>query len=202
MLYPAAVLLGARHRWRSKPAWLLACVSIMAAQTAGCGGSASSDGTDGSGWTAATTAPQRTSGPTRAALEPVDGNSATGTARFLIPPKSTPLLQIEAHGLEPASGESRYAIWIVGDRHDMVSLAAFQVGADGRLLRKIGNVESHAFVEDGTKTELLVTRVENVDQLNKSIAESTDPWDPPQIGEPVLHGSFEGALVGSAAAGE
>lgn len=166
---------------------------------AGCGGSG---GSDGAGTTAASaTAQNKEAGPTQAALEPVDGNSATGTASFLVRPHSTPLLQITAEGLEPVSGESRYAIWIVGNRHDMVNLAAFQVGENARLSRRIDNTESHVFVEEGSKTELLITKVENIYEIGEGISESSNPWDPPLIGKSVLRGNFEGALVGSTAQG-
>lgn len=186
---------GRRH----PPGWacLLACVAIAAMLAAGCGGSAGSASSDGNGTTEATTAPVRKTGPTRAALASVDGSAATGTARFLVRPQDTPVLQIEAEGLEPTHGASRYVIWIAGDRHDMVSEAAFPVGADGRLSRKIDNGESQSFVEDGTKTELLITKVGKIGSLDQSLSQSSDPWDPPQIGKPVLSGNFEGALVGS-----
>lgn len=186
---------GRRHppAW----AWSLACVSIAAMLAAGCGGSAGSVSSGDDGTAEATTAPVRKTGPTRAALASVDGSGSTGTARFLIRPQDTPVLQIEAEGLEPTHGAGRYVIWIAGDRHDMVSEAAFPVGADGRLSRKIDNGESQSFVEDGTKTELLITKVGKIGSLNQSLTQSGDPWDPPQIGKPVLRGNFEGALVGS-----
>ena len=183
-----------------KGSWqvLLAITVIAVAFATGCG-SSDSAGSPTYAFEAsesAETPKGGESGPTEAKLEPLDGGSAAGTARFLTRPQTTPVLRIEAEGLEPVHGASRYVIWIVGDRHDMVSLAAFHVGADGRLSRKIDNGESHSFVEDGTKTELLITKIDNLGSITKGIAESNSPWAPPQIGKPVLRGDFEGALVG------
>lgn len=181
-----------RGSWQA----LFATTVIALAFAAGCG-SSDSAGTNAFEATEAAETPKGgESGPTEAVLEPLDGESPTGTARFLTRPQNTPVLQIEAEGLEPAHGASRYMIWIVGNRHDMVSLAGFHVGADGRLSRKIDNGESHSFVEDGTKTELLITKVDNIESVSRGIAEADSPWDPPEIGKPVLHGNFEGALVG------
>jgi hypothetical protein len=189
-----------RHPKKLEPRAYLAGALILTALVSGCGGSSS---TDGSAAAVEATEPVETRrkvhpGETEALLEPTEGSSAQGTARYQIKPHSTPVLHIEAAGLEPVSGKSRYAIWIVGDRHDMVILAGFQVGEDGRLSRQLEGVESYVFVEEGSKTELLVTKVDDINQISKGIAESGDPWDPPLIGEPVLQGTFEGPFVGPA----
>jgi hypothetical protein len=183
-------------KWRA----YLAAALVLAALVSGCGGSSS---TDGGAAEVEATEPVETRrkvhpGETEALLEPIGDSSTQGTARYQIRPNSTPVLHIEAAELEPVSGQSRYAIWIVGDRHDMVNLAAFQVGGDGRLSRQIETPESYGFVEDGSKTELLVTKVDDINKVGEGISESSDPWDPPLIGEPVLQGTFEGPFVESA----
>jgi hypothetical protein len=177
----------------------LAGALVIAALVSGCGGSGS---TDESPATAEATEAAETRrkvhpGETEALLEPTGESSARGTARYQIRPNSTPVLHVEAAGLKPVSGKSRYAIWIVGDRHDMVNLAGFQVGEDGHLSRQLETPESYIFVEEGSKTELLVTKVDDINQVSRGISESGDPWDPPIIGEPVLEGTFEGPFVGS-----
>jgi hypothetical protein len=179
-------------------AYLVGAVALVAL-VSGCGGSSS---TDGNATAVEATEPVETRrkvhpGETEALLEPTGENPAQGTARYQIRPNGTPVLHIEAAGLEPVSGKSRYAIWIVGDRHDMVNLAGFQVDEDGRLSRQLETPESYLFVEEGSKTELLVTKVDDIYQVGRGISGSSDPWDPPLIGEPVLQGTFEGPFVGS-----
>jgi hypothetical protein len=189
-----------RHPYKLGLKGCLATALILAAFVCGCGGSSSNDAsaTAGGATEAVETRRQVHPGETEALLEPVGESSAQGTARYQTRPNSTPVLHVEAAGLEPVSGKSRYAIWIVGDRHDMVNLAAFQVDGKGRLSRQLENPESYAFVEEGSKTELLVTKVDDVNRVGEGISESSDPWDPPIIGEPVLQGTFEGPFVGSA----
>jgi hypothetical protein len=183
----------------------LAAALAAAVFLAGCGGSNSSSSDEPSrafeATEAAETTPRRQPGPTEAQLEPIGDSSAEGIARYQIRPGSTPVLHIEAEGLEPISEASRYAIWIVGNRHDMVNLADFQVGKDGHLARTLETPESYIFVEEGGKTELLLTRIDNLGQIREGISESIDPWDPPLIGDPVLSGTFEGSFVASAGSG-
>lgn len=188
---------GIRHPGGSRLKGCLAWALVFAALASGCGVSTSSD-VSATATEAAETRRQVHPGETEALLEPTGESSAQGTARYQIRPHSTPVLHVEAAGLEPVSGRSRYAIWIVGDRHDMVNLAAFEAGEDGRLSRQIETPESYNFVEDGSKTELLITKVDDIDQVGEGIAQSSNPWDPPLIGEPVLQGTFEGPFVGSA----
>jgi hypothetical protein len=175
---------------------------VIAVLVSGCGGSSSTDESPTAAETTAAAEPRRKvhPGETEALLEPTGESSARGTARYQFRPHSTPVLHIEASGLEPVSGTSQYAIWIVGDRHDMVNLADFQVGKGGRLSQHLETPESYIFVEEGSKTDLLVTKVDDINQVSEGISESDNPWDPPIIGEPVLQGTFEGPFVGSPSA--
>ena len=136
--------------------------------------------------------------PTEAVLKPVGNQSATGTARYSLNPSRIPALKVEIEGLTPTVGTQRYGVWMYGDRHDMVMLGAFQVPKDGGLSRGFETVESYTFVEEGSKTEIVITMIGDVDQISEGISEGGDPWDPPLIGEPVLQGKFEGPFVGSA----
>lgn len=180
----------------------LPAVLIMTVLAVGCGGSGSDEDTGSTDSVKATEAAETTqkpeSGPTEAVLEPVGDNTASGTARYLLRPNSTPVLQLRAKGLDRATGERQYSVWAVGDRHDMVMLAAYYVSKSGRLSQDLKNVESYVFVEDESKTELLITKVNNDDRVREALWESENPWDPPLIGEPVLRGTFTGSFVGSA----
>jgi len=177
---------------------LLACVLLAA----GCGGSGSTgDGDTGNAveaTEAAATTPQRETGPTEAILKSAGDTGAAGAARYQLRPNSTPIFHLEMRGLAPTTGKKGYRLWMFGDRHDMVGLATFKVGKTGRISYKSETVESHVFVEEGTKTVLLVTKVDSIEHLREALLKSDEPWDPLYIGEPVLRGTFEGALVGSA----
>jgi hypothetical protein len=165
--------------------------ALIAAVLSGCGGTVTTTVT-----VEATHAAQ--TAPTEAVLKPASGQSATGTARYSLNPSRIPALKVEAEGLSPTSGKQRYGVWMYGDRHDMVMLGAFEVQKDGRLSRGFETVEAYTFVEEGTKTELLVTMIGDIDRVSEGIAEGGEPWNPPVIGEPVLQGTFEGPFVGSA----
>jgi hypothetical protein len=172
-------------------AGLLAGVLIAAVLAAGCGGSSETV-------TVTVEAAQAELGPTEAVLKPVGDQSATGTARYSLNPSRIPALKVDIEGLSPTSGKQRYGVWMYGNRHDMVMLGAFQVKGDGKLSRGFETVESYTFIEEGSKTELLVTMIGDVDRVSEGIAEDGSPWDPATIGQPVLRGEFEGPFVGSA----
>jgi len=169
----------------------------VAGLASGCGGSTTTVTVEVP--SAAGAAEQRESGPTEAVLKPAGSQSgASGTAHYSLNPSRSPSLWVELEGLERVSGPARYGIWMYGDRHDMVMLGAFQPDNDGKISRFFETIESYTFVEEGTKTELLVTKIDDIDRVSESIAEGGSPWDPGYIGEPVLQGAFEGPFVGSA----
>jgi hypothetical protein len=171
---------------------------IAALLLAGCGGSETTTVT-----VEVTEATEAESGPTEAVLKPVGEQSAAkGTARYSLNPNRVPSLHVELEGLKPVSGAARYGIWMYGDRHDMVMLGAFQTDEEGRISRQFETIESYTFVEQGSKTELLVTKVGDLDKIGEGIGEDGSPWDPAIIGEPVLQGPFEGPYVGSSEPGE
>jgi hypothetical protein len=171
-------------------AGLVACA--LAVLLSGCGGGGSATTV-----TVEVTKPSVTSRPTEAALKPVGDQNAQGTALYSLNPSRIPALQVDLKGLEPVSGPARYAVWIYGDRHDLVILGAFQTDKQGKISARFETVEAYSFVEEGTKTELLVTQIGDTDRVTEGIAKADNPWDPPDIGEPVLQGKFEGPFVGS-----
>lgn len=177
---------------------LLLGALAAAVLVSGCGGGTKTTTVTVEATGAAQTTPQAELGPTEAALKPVGDQSATGTARYSLNPSRIPALQVEIEGLDPTAGNQRYGVWMYGDRHDLVMLGAFQVMEDGKLSRRFETVESYAFVEEGDKSEILISMIGDIDHVGEGIAESSDPWDPPAIGEPVLQGKFEGPFVGSA----
>jgi hypothetical protein len=170
--------------------------SAIAVLVGGCGGSSVTT------VTVEATEPAETAQPTEAVLEPVGDQNASGIALYSLNPSRIPALQVDLEGLEPVSGAARYAIWMYGNRHDLVILGAFQTDKQGKISARFESTEAYSFVEEGTKTELLVTKLGNTDRVTEGIAEANSPWDPPSIGERILQGKFEGPFVGSSEASE
>jgi hypothetical protein len=144
------------------------------------------------------TTPQRTSGPTRAVLRPVSDSTASGVISFARKPDGTPLMKFRLEGLRSGSDGTRYVIWQLGSRHDMVVVAGYLARGDGRISRKSeAATEPFYFIEAGTKTEMLVTEMS--DSQWQRVFTGEDPWDPVVIGDPLLRGMVTGSLVGAAA---
>lgn len=172
--------------------------SAIAVLVTGCGGSVTTVTVEATEPAEATR--QAEAGPTEAALKPVGDQAARGTALYSLNPSRIPALQVDLEGLEPVSGPARYAIWMYGDRHDLVILGAFQTDKQGKISARFETTEAYSFVEEGTKDELLVTKIDDTDRVTEGIAKANNPWDPPDIGDPVLQGKFEGPYVGSSEA--
>ncbi len=123
----------------------------------------------------------------------------TGTVVYVKQASGLPLMRIKLKGLERARGEKQYFIWQMGSRHNMVSFASYHVPNGEELSVNLEpNPESLSFLEDGSTTEFLVTKVNNDDRFFTAAEEAPSATDPVQIGEPVARGSFTGPLVGSA----
>jgi hypothetical protein len=177
---------------------VVACALAIAA-LAGCGGGSSDDGTSVAETAAeSTTTPQRTSGPTRAVLKPIDDSKASGTIAYTKKPDGTPLIKVRLEGLEPISGEEQYVIWQLGSRHDMLPVASYYAGKDGRVTEDIeSSYEPFQFLEDGSKTEILVTYVAQDDDWREGLSGgSQGSWDPLVVGKHLLQGPITGSLVG------
>lgn len=175
----------------------VAVCALVIAAFAGCGGGNSDNGT-----TVAetvdqqTTTPQRTSGPTRAVLRPVDDSTASGVISYARKPDGTPLMKFRLEGLGSGSDGTRYVFWQTSPRHQMVVIAGFLPRSDGRIVRKNeAAIESFDFVEEGTNTEFLVTEMSNSQW--QRVFSGNYPSYPPVIGDPVLRGTVTGSLVGA-----
>lgn len=177
-----------------------ACALVIAA-FAGCGGGSSDNGTtvaETVDQQTTTTAPQRTSGPTRAVLRPVGDSKASGTVAYKKKPDGTSLIEVRLKGLEPISGEQQYVIWQLGSRHDMLPVASYYAGKDGRVTEDIeSSTEPFLFLEDGSKTNILVTYVAQDDDWRNGLSGgSQGAWDPLIVGKHLLEGQITGSLVG------
>jgi hypothetical protein len=158
----------------------------------GCGGTNSESATAGGPET------NHSSGPTEAVLKTLRNSGVTGRVLYQKQSSGLPVMRIKLNGLQRAAGEKQYFIWQMGSRHNMVSFASYHVPDGGKLSVNLEpNPESLAFLEDGSTTEFLVTKVNNDDRFFAAAEKAPSPSEPAQIGEPVARGAFKGPLVGS-----
>jgi hypothetical protein len=171
----------------------LAILAVSSLLLLGCGGTGSGSATAGD-------APKRrSSGPTEAVLRSLGDSGVTGTVVYEKQSTGLPLMKIRLNGLERATGEKQYFIWQMGSRDNMVSFASYHAPDGGKLSVNLEpNPESLSFLEDGSTTEFLVTKVNNDDRFFAAAEKAPSASDPAQIGEPVARGTFTGPLVGSA----
>lgn len=169
---------------------LVAC--LLALPAAGCGRSGSSEST------AAATVEHVESGPTQAALHPVGDSGVWGKVVYAEKSPEVPLMKIRLTGVKKATGETQYFIWQMGDRHHMTSLASYYVPHGTKLSVNLEpGSESLGWLEDESKTQMLITWVKNDDVFIASQAHWTSAEDPTEIGVPVARGTFTGPLVGT-----
>jgi|SRR5690348_679866 len=177
-----------RKRW-----WMAAlggCVLVMMA--AGCGSSGPSDST------AAAKVKEPTSGPTEAVLSPVGNSGVSGKVVYVEQPSGMPLMKIRLRGVKKATGETQYFIWQMGDRHHMTSFASYHVPHGAKLSVNLEpSLESLGWLKEGSKTQMVITLVENDDHFFETEEHWANGEDPTEIGEPVARGTFVGPLVGA-----
>jgi hypothetical protein len=123
------------------------------------------------------------SGVVEATLHPVGKMpEAKGKFQYIARLNETRLINLRVTGLDPVSGERQYAVWQKGSRWDMVLLATWHVGHDA----------SQRFLEDGSRTTLLITKVGDHARLE----EARNSYEHIYIGIPVLEGKITGPLIG------
>jgi hypothetical protein len=122
----------------------------------------------------------------------------TGTVVYVRRGSGLPVVKIRLKGLERATGEKQYFMWQMGSRDNMVSIASYHVpGGDELSVHLEPNPESLSFLEDGTTTEFLVTKVLNDDRFFAAQEKAPSASEPAVIGEPVARGAFTGPLAGT-----
>jgi len=109
-------------------------------------------------------------------------------------------MKIRLQGVHKATGEARYLIWQLASRHKMTSFAGYHVLHGSKLWANLEpNPESLSWLSDGSKTQILITRLENTDRFLSSQKHWRSAEDPSEIGTPVARGTFTGRLVGQSA---
>lgn len=179
---------------RSSMGVLAACALVPAVIAAGCGRGGSSESN------AAATVKKVSSGPTEASLRSVGDSGVTGRVVYVKPPSGVLLVKIRLQGVHKATGEAQYFIWQLASRHKMTSFASYHVPHGSRLRVNLEpSPELLGWLEEGSKTQILITRVENDDRFFASQAHWSSAEDPTEIGVPVARGAFTGRLVGQSA---
>jgi hypothetical protein len=178
-----------RRGKRSAIALLSACALAFAA---GCGSS------DSSGSNAAATVKKDESAPAQVSLHPVRGSGVSGKLLLTQPP-GTLLVKVQLQGLQKAKGLNQYMIWQMGSRHNMTFYKSYPVPHGGTLSASFEPTAQFLdWIKDGSKTQILVTRVKDVDLFLLAMEHWPKPSDPTEIGTPVARGEFTGPLVGTA----
>lgn len=131
-------------------------------------------------------------------MRPVAGSGVSGKVDYVKQPSGQPMMKIRLQGVHKAVGETQYFIWQMGSRHNMTSFASYFVPHGSTLSVNLEpNFESLAWLEDGSTTRMLITRVQNDDRYFASQGHWPSATDPTEIGTPVARGTFSGPLVGS-----
>lgn len=173
---------------------LAACVLVLAVIAAGCGSGGSSESN------AAATVKRVSSGPTEASLRSVGDSGVTGRVVYVEQPSGMPLMKIRLQGVHKATGEAQYFIWQLASRHKMTSFASYHVPHGSKLnINLEPSPESLGWLKEGSKTQIMITRIENDDRFFASQEHWPSAEDPTEIGVPVARGTFTGRLVGQSA---
>lgn len=187
--------MGCHRRGRTVFCVLLgAGTLVLAVLASGCGSGGSGDSN------AAATVKKVESGPTQATLHSIGGSGVSGKVVYVEQPSGLPLMKLRLHGVRKATGETQYFIWQMSSRHHMTSFASYHVPKGNKLLINLEpSPESLSWLKDGSKTQMLITRVASDDDFFGSEEDWPNAEDPTMIGVPVARGTFTGALVGAAA---
>ena len=164
-------------------------ILVLAVLGSGCGDS-SGTAAETTSSTAPASAKGGGSGPTESVLRPVDDSEASGTFLFL--PKSPSRgarMEIRLDGLEPSVNGGQYVLWLMASRHEMVPIYTYPAGKNGVLAQEWKpNLSSVGYIEEGTKSQFLVTRANTSAEQQQTLEGGERSYDPPFIGEPILRG--------------
>ncbi len=135
---------------------------------------------------------------TQAALSPVDGSDASGTALFGRFKKSV-LLQVTAEGLEPSKSGESYAVWLSHSGKAMVPVGTAKAPSSGDLAARFQIPTAVlVLVARSAFNEIDITRTTDA-TLNAAIAKARQSKsEAAYTGTDVLRGKITGPFVGSA----
>jgi hypothetical protein len=177
-------------------------IVLLATGVLGGDGSSSSStttaATESSTTSAAETTGAENSSLTQAVLSPVNGGSAEGRALFGRV-KKTPVLQVEAHGLDPSPKGSSYTVWLYKSPKLALRVGAVHVGKSGGLAAQFPiPTELLAYVSSGAFDQIDIS-LTNDAAYEAEVAKAKQAKRlPAYTGEDVLRGKITGPAVKAA----
>jgi hypothetical protein len=176
-------------------------VILVATGALGGGGSSSSSTTTTAtenGTTSAETTGAENNSLTQAILSPVNGGSAEGRALFGRI-KKTPVLQVEAHGLEPSPQGSSYTVWLYKSPKLALRVGAVHVNKSGGLAAQFPiPTELLAYVSSGAFDQVDISLTDDAAYKAEVAKAKQAKRLPAYIGEDVLRGRITGPAVKAA----
>ncbi|HEV7615957.1 MAG TPA: hypothetical protein VGO36_06980 [Solirubrobacterales bacterium] len=135
---------------------------------------------------------------TQAALDPVDGSDASGTATFGRI-KNKLALQVEATGLAPTGKGESYTVWLYQSADKMLPLASTPVGDSGKIGAQLEvPTEVLAYLANEAFDQIDVSLTSDA-ALKASLAKATNEKKAPiYTGTDVLRGKITGPIIGAA----
>jgi hypothetical protein len=177
-------------------------IVLLATGALGGDGSSSSStttaATENSTTSAAETTGAENSSLTQAVLSPVNSGSAEGRALFGRV-KKTPVLQVEAHGLEPSPKGSSYTIWLYKSPKLALRVGAVHVGKSGGLAAQFPiPTELLAYVSSGAFDQIDISLTNDAAYKAEVAKAKQAKRLPAYTGEDVLRGKITGPAVKAA----
>lgn len=177
-------------------------VVLLATGALGGGGSSSSSTTTAATENSTTSATETTgaenSSLTQAILAPVNGGSAEGRALFGRI-KKTPVLQVEAHGLEPSPQGSSYTVWLYKSPKLALRVGAVHVSKSGGLAAQFPiPTELLAYVSSGAFDQIDISLTNDAAYKAEVTKAKQAKRLPAYTGEDVLRGPITGPAVKAA----
>jgi hypothetical protein len=132
---------------------------------------------------------------TQAVLEPLDGGDAGGRALFGRVDR-TAVLQVDAEGLEPTSGDQVYTVWLYRSPQVVLRVGAVRVPESGGIAAQFPlPTQLLAYIAGGAFNQIDITLTSNKAYAAEVAAARRERRLPTLTGESVLRGEITGRLI-------
>jgi hypothetical protein len=143
----------------------------------------------------ATTAPTASKGLTQAVLSPVNGGNAGGKALFGRI-KNTPILQVEAQGLDPSPSGQSYTVWLYRSPKLVLRVGAVKVGKSGGIAAQFPiPTQVLAYVAGGAFDQMDLSLTSDAAYKAEVAKAKKEKRLPEYTGEDILRGKITGPAV-------
>jgi hypothetical protein len=132
---------------------------------------------------------------TQAVLEPLDGGDASGRAIFGRVDR-TAVLQVDAEGLEPTSGDQVYTVWLYRSPQVVLRVGAVRVPGSGGIAAQFPlPTQLLAYIAGGAFNQIDVTLTSNRAYAAEVATARRERRLPSLTGESALRGEITGRLI-------